>query len=197
MAAVGCYAQVAPEEVSKISGVDMVLGTKDKARIVELVEAHEMEKGVEAFVSDIRKEECFEELSAPHHTNRTRAYVKIEDGCENFCSYCIIPYARGPVRSRPMKEILREAARLSDAGYKEIVLTGIHAASYGKDMGNTGLLDVIKNVAAATEIPRIRLSSVEPGIITPGSFRSLRPWKNSAGISTCPCKAAATGPLRP
>ena len=160
LAVVGCYAQSEPEEISKIDGVDVIIGTKDRVRIVELVEAA-IDKREKIFqvgsVEDIRD---FEEL--PHSPHRTRAFLKIEDGCNNFCSYCIIPYVRGRVRSRTLESIRAECLQLKAAGFKEIVLTGIHIGAYGRDFQNKiNLIDAIKTVLEAAEPLRLRLGSLE------------------------------------
>ena len=170
---VGCYAQSEPEEISKIDGVDVIIGTKDRVRIVELVEAaiNRREKIFQVgSVEDIRE---FEEL--PHSPHRTRAFLKIEDGCNNFCSYCIIPYVRGRVRSRSLESIRAECLELKAAGFKEIVLTGIHIGAYGRDLrgqvsGFRGqgisLVDAIKIVLDAANPLRLRLGSIESAEMT-------------------------------
>ncbi len=170
---VGCYAQSEPEEISKIDGVDVIIGTKDRTKIVELVEAaiNRREKIFQVgSVEDIRE---FEEL--PHSPHRTRAFLKIEDGCNNFCSYCIIPYVRGRVRSRPLESIRAECLELKAAGFKEIVLTGIHIGAYGRDLrgqvsGFRGqgisLVDAIKIVLDAANPLRLRLGSIESAEMT-------------------------------
>ena len=166
VAVVGCYAQTAPQDLEKIEGVNLILGTKDRGEIVELVEEYKTENGVENHVSDIMKERVFEPLSIQKLANRTRAYLKIQDGCMQYCSYCIIPYARGPIRSRDPKDVLEEVHRLADNGFKEIVLTGIHVASYGRDRKDTDLLDILRKVHEVEGIERIRFSSIEPNVVT-------------------------------
>ena len=163
VAVVGCYAQTAPKELMEIAGVNLVIGTKDRAQIVEMVEQYDRANGVENHVSDIMKERVFEPLSIQKLANRTRAYLKIQDGCSQYCSYCIIPYARGPIRSR---EVVAEVKRLAENGFKEVVLTGIHVASYGKDRRDTSLLDILKQVHEVEGIERIRFSSIEPNVVT-------------------------------
>ena len=166
VAVVGCYAQTAPQELMAVEGVNLVLGTKDRAQIVEMVEQYDQTKGVENHVSDIMKERVFEPLSIQKLANRTRAYLKIQDGCSQYCSYCIIPYARGPIRSREPQEVVAEVKRLAENGFKEVVLTGIHVASYGKDRRDTSLLDILKQVHEVEGIERIRFSSIEPNVVT-------------------------------
>lgn len=125
VAVVGCYAQTAPAELEAVEGVNLVIGTKDKSRIVELVEAYRKEQGVCNYVTDIMHERIFEPLEIKKLSNRTRAYLKIQDGCSQFCSYCIIPYARGPIRSREPQDVIAEVRRLAENGFQEVVLTAV------------------------------------------------------------------------
>ncbi len=166
VAAIGCYAQTAPDDIKKIDGVNLIIGTKGRSDIVELVESYSPDMGVLCTVGEIAKERVFERLSINKLADRTRAYLKIQDGCSQFCSYCIIPYARGPIRSRDPEDIADEVKTLAANGFKEIILTGIHVASYGKDLKGTSLLDVIKQVQRTEGIERIRFSSVEPNLMT-------------------------------
>lgn len=164
---VGCYAQTAPEEVSKIPGVSLILGTKERSRILDYI--HEIKEGREDqinAVNDIMGTRYFEQLQVESYKEKTRAFLKIQEGCSQFCSYCIIPYARGPIRSRQPEEVLEEVGKLAAAGFKEVVLTGIHVASYGKDIKNTSLIDIIRRVHEVEGIERIRLGSIEPTTIT-------------------------------
>lgn len=160
--ATGCYAQVASEEVAKIEGINIVIGTKNRSEIVETVENYVTENGVVNNVSDIMVEKEFEPLQISRLTNRTRAYIKIQEGCNRYCTYCIIPYARGPIRSRKPEEVVEEVKKLAENGFKEVVLTGIHVASYGLDLGNITLADIIEKVHSVDGIERIRFSSMEP-----------------------------------
>lgn len=166
VAATGCYAQVAPDEIAKIPDVDIIIGTDRRSEIVDIVEGYEKGKRV-SLVGDIMKVRDFERLRIDSLRDRCRAYIKIQEGCNRFCSYCIIPYARGPVRSRALSDIVDEVRSLAENGFKEVVLTGIHVASYGlysKD--KVGLIDVIKAVSQIDGIERIRFSSIEPTVIT-------------------------------
>ncbi len=163
--ATGCYAQTAFEEVSAMPEVDLVIGTAMRHRICDLAEAALRGEKPDTRV-DIMREREYEELEGEGSCERCRAYVKIEDGCDNFCSYCIIPYARGPVRSRPMDSIVAETRRLAEKGFREIVLTGIHVASYGKDGGGFALIDAIERAAAVEGIERVRISSIDPRAFT-------------------------------
>ena len=172
VAVVVCYAQTAPKELMEIAGVNLVIGTKDRAQIVEMVEQYDRANGVENHVSDIMKERVFEPLSIQKLANRTRAYLKIQDGCSQYCSYCIIPYARGRVRSRRKEEVVEEVKTLAGNGCKEVVLTGIHLSSYGIDHGST-LQELILAVHEVAGVERIRLGSLEPGIITEDFVKTL------------------------
>lgn len=162
----GCYPQAFLDEAMSIPGVDIITGTDERAGIVELVENYMRDRRKIVKVNDIRKNHRFEKLSVLRNRDRTRAYIKIEDGCDLYCTYCIVPYARGPVRSRPYDEIMHEVKRLADEGFKEVVLTGIHISSYGRDIGDVSLLDVLKGINNIDGIYRIRLSSLEPRILT-------------------------------
>ena len=167
IAVVGCYSQVSPDEIESIEGVNVILGTKYRKEIVELCELAKSSNKIINKVENIGKSREFEELTINTEHSMTRAYIKIQEGCSQFCSYCIIPYARGPIRSRNIRDIVLEAKRLADNGFKEIVLTGIHVASYGKDLENDdiGLIDVIEDIGQIDKIKRIRLSSLEPRIV--------------------------------
>ncbi len=160
----GCLAQREPE-LLKSEGISAVIGTKNRADIYNVAMDALLGKRTDA-VSDNSKDTCFEELKISRSGERTRAYIKICEGCNNFCSYCIIPYARGRVRSRKLDEIVSEAERLSKSGVKEVVLTGIHLGSYGKDTGEAQLIDVIEAVNKVNGIMRIRLGSLEPSLLT-------------------------------
>ncbi|NMB28323.1 MAG: tRNA (N(6)-L-threonylcarbamoyladenosine(37)-C(2))-methylthiotransferase MtaB [Tissierellia bacterium] len=162
---VGCYSQVAPDEVEDIEGVDIVIGTTDREKIVDLCEEAKIKNKKINIVKNIKGYKDFEDLNIVDLKSKTRAYIKIQEGCNQFCSYCIIPYARGPIRSRALEDIIKETERLSKAGFKEIILTGIHVASYGKDLNNINLLNVIEGVSKIEGIERIRLSSIEPTLI--------------------------------
>jgi threonylcarbamoyladenosine tRNA methylthiotransferase MtaB len=157
----GCYAQRASEEVIKLPGVRLVLGTGERSRIVELAKELLRDGKTSNEVRDIVHEQVFEAISATKD-EKTRAHLKIQDGCDRYCSYCIIPFARGPVRSRPPDSIRQEMKALEQKGYSEIVLTGIHLMSYGKDIGDMSLKNAISCADGFPEIRRIRLGSLEP-----------------------------------
>lgn len=161
IAVMGCYSQTAPDEVLDIDGVNLVLGTKDRGSVVNLVGSMTKDDKLNA-VTSVRDNHTFENLKVNKCLDHTRAFIKIQDGCSQFCSYCIIPYARGPVRSRDEEDIIKEVISLAEAGFKEIILTGIHAASYGSDLGNTSLEQLLNRLDTIDGIKRIRLSSIEP-----------------------------------
>ena len=157
----GCYSQVAPHEVAKIKEVDVIIGTDKKAHIYDAVEEFLQNNKKLNLVGDISKKTDFEELEVTSYEGRTRAIIKIQDGCNNFCSYCIIPYARGRIRSRSIESTLREAERLVSHGFCEIVLVGIHIASFGRDSGES-LIDLLTRLNNIEGIKRIRMGSLEP-----------------------------------
>jgi threonylcarbamoyladenosine tRNA methylthiotransferase MtaB len=158
----GCYAQVAPDEILEIPGVDLVIGTQGREQIIEYVERVQQEQNPFKVVSSVRKQRHFEELDVPSFNDRTRASLKIQEGCNNFCTFCIIPYSRGFIRSRDPQNVIKQAKKLVEAGYYEIVLTGIHTGGYGDDLENYNLADLL--VDLEREVPdlrRIRISSIE------------------------------------
>ena len=161
----GCLAQRSPQEILDIEGVNAVIGTKNRASIYRVVMQALNGEAVDA-VSDIASDNEFEKLRISKSGERTRGHIKICEGWNNFCSYCIIPYARGRVRSRSLEEIVDEAKRLSQNGIKEVVLTGIHIGSYGKDLVGVSLIDVMESVHNVKNIQRIRLGSLEPSLLT-------------------------------
>ncbi len=165
--AAGCYAQAAKEKLLEDGQVSIVVGNNKKKEIVRILSDYLAEGVTENGLLDIAGEKEYEALEIKRTLDHTRAYVKIQDGCNQFCSYCIIPYVRGRIRSRELDSILDEVTRLAESGVKEIVLTGIHISSYGKDKENgMTLADVIDAISKIEPIERIRLGSLEPGIIT-------------------------------
>jgi threonylcarbamoyladenosine tRNA methylthiotransferase MtaB len=165
IAVVGCYAQRAPAEVQQLPGVRLIVGTQHRNQLVELVDAAR-KQGQFSAVEDIRAARAFEELPPAAQGMRTRAQLKIQDGCDRYCSYCIIPYARGPVRSRSVEEVKAELERLGEAVTPEVVLTGIHLMSYGKDlMDSPGLAHIVALAAHMPGIGRVRLGSLEPALL--------------------------------
>ena len=175
IAVTGCYSQVAPEEIKAIDGVRVVLGTKERAHIVDYVEQAAREDGILDEVTDIMQADAFEDIPLYDVPQRTRAFLKIQEGCSNFCSYCIIPYARGPLRSRHPDSVLQEARKLVDMGFKEIVLTGIHLGAYGRDLGEeVTLADAARAVLSIPELRRLRLGSLESIELSQELFQLLR-----------------------
>ena len=173
VAVVGCYSQIAPGEVLEIPEVSLVVGTDERSRMVELVEYAMQKEEKLNMVNDIMKVREFEEMPIKSYKSRTRAFLKIQEGCDQYCTYCIIPYARGHIRSRKPDSIIAEVKELAENGFREIVLTGIHVASYGKDLGNTSLIDIIEKVHEIDGIRRIRMSSVDPNVMTDGFIERL------------------------
>lgn len=178
VAVVGCYSQVSPEEVEKIEGVDVIIGTSERNQIVQLCERAKKSSEKINVVRSIKTYKEFEKINIDEIKSKTRAFLKIQDGCNQFCSYCIIPYARGPIRSREYQDIEKEAEKLAIAGFKEIVLTGIHVASYGKDLKRESLREVIEKISKIEGIQRIRLSSVEPNLIDDEFMKTMTSSKN-------------------
>ena len=164
--AAGCYVQADEAGVKKDEAVDIVLGNNMKINIVDVLEQYFKDNTADEYVVDISHDTEYEELKIDKVSEHTRAYIKIQDGCNQFCSYCIIPYTRGRIRSRAIEDVVDEVRRLADNGYKEVVLTGIHLSSYGRDTGKETLLDVIEAVNSIDGIERIRLGSLEPRIVT-------------------------------
>lgn len=167
--ATGCYVQTDTQKLEADSAVDLILGNNQKKQIVEALEEYEKEHAKKVKVIEINKTKEYEELSIGYTAEHVRAYIKVQDGCNQFCTYCIIPYARGRVRSRKIAEVLEEVRTLAARGYKEVVLTGIHLSSYGLDFPKEereSLLSLIQAVHEVDGIARIRLGSLEPRIIT-------------------------------
>lgn len=167
LVACGCYAQVAKEELEKIEEIDLILGNNEKNRIVEEVEKFMETNKKETEVGDVLHQTEFVEMGTVTYTEKVRAVIKVQDGCDRYCSYCIIPYARGRVRSRKPDEVIREIKNIAKEGIKEVVITGIHIASYGKDFKNEyKLIDLLEEINEIEGIERIRLGSIEPLLIT-------------------------------
>ena len=167
--ATGCYAQADTERLKEDLSVDLILGNNQKRQIVEALEEYEKEHAKQVQVIEINHTKEYEELSIASTAEHVRAYIKVQDGCNQFCTYCIIPFARGRVRSRKIEDVLREVETLAAKGYREVVLTGIHLSSYGMDFPKEereSLLTLIQEVSKVDGIERIRLGSLEPRIIT-------------------------------
>ena len=165
LVACGCYAQVGKDELEKIDDIDLIIGNNEKKDIVEIIENYQNDKN--AIISDVMHQREYVEFGTTTYTEKTRAVVKIQDGCDRFCSYCIIPFARGRVRSRKIENIISEVEQIVDNGMQEIVITGIHIASYGKDFNyEITLIDLLEELNKIDGLKRIRLGSIEPTIIT-------------------------------
>lgn len=172
LAVTGCYAQVAAEELEKIKDIDLIVGNTEKKDILSIIENHMKEKSAgtdnKVNLTDINKQKEFTDFGTTTYTEKVRAVIKVQDGCNNFCSYCIIPYAKGRVRSRRPENIIEEINQIAKNGIQEVVITGIHVASYGIDFEdkNIRLIDLLEEINKIEGIKRIRLGSLEPNLIT-------------------------------
>ena len=172
--AVGCYAQVAKKALAEMPEIDIALGNEEKRDIVQYVQKFVEDKNKVIQIDDISTQREFKDMGQITYTEKTRAVIKIQDGCNQFCSYCIIPYARGRVRSRKQENIIEEITKIAQKGIKEVVITGIHVASYGRDFGNeNGLIELLEKISTIEGISRIRLGSLEPKIITEDFMKRL------------------------
>ncbi|MGL4774077.1 MAG: tRNA (N(6)-L-threonylcarbamoyladenosine(37)-C(2))-methylthiotransferase MtaB [Clostridium sp.] len=178
IAAVGCYSQIAPKEVSAIEGVDVVLGTRNKGDVVYYVNKAKDEGKSQLHVEGVLKNKRFEDLNIEEYQDKTRAFLKIQDGCNRFCTYCIIPYTRGAVCSKDPKKVLEEIKKLSEHGFKEVILSGIHTASYGLDLeGDVTLVSLLEEIEALDGIERVRIGSIEPAFFTPEVVEKIKGMK--------------------
>src|SRR5690625_561543 len=162
----GCYAQTSPAEVMEIPGVDIVIGTQDRVKVLDYIEQFRKERQPINAVGNIMKSRVYEELDVPTFSERTRASLKIQEGCNNFCTFCIIPWARGLMRSRDPKKVIKQAQNLVDQGYKEIVLTGIHTGGYGEDLKDYNLAQLLRDLEQVDGLNRLRISSIEASQLT-------------------------------
>ncbi len=172
----GCYAQISPDEVAAIDDVDIVIGTDSRNQILDYIKHYQSGQTEKPYiiVEDIMKIKVFEEMSVSQVMTHTRAFIKIQEGCNQYCSYCIIPYARGQVRSRTLNHILDEVRLLTEKGYQEFVLTGIHIGSYGLDLKDITLIDLLEALHEIEGVKRIRIGSVEPRLITDDFINRLK-----------------------
>lgn len=178
IAAVGCYSQVSPDEVSKIDGVDVVLGTRNKGDVVYYVNKAKDEGKMQVAVGEVLKNKTFEELNIEEYQDKTRAFLKIQDGCNRFCTYCLIPYTRGRTCSKDPDKVLEEIKRLEEHGFKEIILSGIHTASYGVDLeGDVTLISLLQEIEKLDGIERVRIGSIEPSFFTDEVIEKMRHMK--------------------
>ena len=175
LVACGCYVQVGREELEKMDEIDLIIGNNEKKNVVQIVEEFLNNKNSQEqceYITDVMQQKEFVEFGSTTYTEKTRAVIKVQDGCDRFCSYCIIPYARGRVRSRKMENVISEVEQIVDKGIKEVVITGIHIASYGKDFKeaeygkNIVWIDLLEKLNEIQGLKRIRLGSIEPKIIT-------------------------------
>lgn len=196
VAAAGCYAQLAPEEVAK-TGCDVIVGNQNRARIVDYVEEARQGKVLDKTV-DIMKVKEFENLSVtPEGEEKTRAFIKVQEGCDNYCTFCIIPYARGRLKSRRQEDAVREAADLAARGYREIVLTGIHLGNYGKDLHDgTSLSTLVEALLAVPGLARIRLGSIESVELSDELIRIIREEPCVCGHLHLPLQSGSDAVLR-
>ena len=171
----GCYAQTSPAEIMAIPGVDIVVGTQDRTKLLGLIDEYRTERQPINAVRNIMKNRVYEELDVPAFTDRTRASLKIQEGCNNFCTFCIIPWARGLMRSRDPQEVIHQAQQLVDAGYLEIVLTGIHTGGYGEDLKDYNLARLLRDLETQVKgLKRLRISSIEASQLTDEVIEVLR-----------------------
>jgi len=162
----GCYAQTAPKDIMDIPGVDIIIGTEDRDKLLGYVDQYHKERQPINGVKNIMKKRTYEEMDVPYFTDRTRATLKIQEGCNNFCTFCIIPWARGLMRSRDPEKVVEQAAQLVDQGYKEIVLTGIHTGGYGEDLKDYNLAQLLRDLEEVDGLNRLRISSIEASQLT-------------------------------
>lgn len=162
----GCYAQTAPKDIMDIPGVDIIIGTEDRDKLLGYVDQYHRERQPINGVKNIMKKRTYEEMDVPYFTDRTRATLKIQEGCNNFCTFCIIPWARGLMRSRDPEKVVEQAAQLVDQGYKEIVLTGIHTGGYGEDLKDYNLAQLLRDLEEVDGLNRLRISSIEASQLT-------------------------------
>lgn len=198
IAVTGCYAQVAPEEIRALDGVRVVIGTKERARIVDYVEeALRADTGAIGTITDIMQARVFEDIPLHSLPHRTRAFLKIEDGCQNFCTFCIIPYARGPVKSRTLSAVAREMHLLTEAGFHEVVLTGIHLGAYGIDLAERPTLaDACRMALAEEGLRRLRLGSLESVELSADLLDLMRTEPRFAAHLHLPLQAGSDNVLR-
>jgi len=174
IAAVGCYSQMAPKEVSEIPGVDVVLGTRNKGDVVYYVNKAKDEGQPQVHVQPVLQNKKFEDLKIEDYQDKTRAFLKIQDGCNRFCSYCLIPFARGAVCSKSPEKVMSEVRELSKNGFKEIILSGVHTASYGVDLeGNWDLVKLLEEINKIDGIERIRIGSIDPTFFSEGVIERI------------------------
>lgn len=178
IAAVGCYSQASPDEVARIEGVDVVLGTRNKGDVVYYVNKAKDEQKPQVMVGEVLRNKQFEDLNIEEFQDKTRAFLKIQDGCNRFCSYCVIPYTRGTTCSKDPEKVLNEIRQLAEHGFKEIILSGIHTASYGVDLdGDISLVSLLEEIEKLDGIERVRIGSIEPSFFTDEVIEKIKNMK--------------------
>lgn len=170
----GCYAQTSPKEIEAIPGVDIIIGTADRDKLLDYVNQYHEERMPINGVKNIMKKRTYEEMDVPYFTDRTRATLKIQEGCNNFCTFCIIPWARGLLRSRDPEMVVAQATQLVNEGYKEIVLTGIHTGGYGEDLKDYNLAQLLRDLEEVEGLNRLRISSIEASQLTDEVMEVIR-----------------------
>lgn len=179
VAVMGCYSQLRPEDIRSIEGVDIILGTSNRDKIFDLVMEEIKSRKVIDLVEDYKNITCYEDLKIDRYDNKSRGFVKIQDGCENFCNYCTIPYARGKVRSRKWESVVEEIQTLTNTGLREIVLTGINTGAYGTDLDHFSFADLLYKIVTKVEnLGRIRISSIEVTEVNDDVLKVINDYKN-------------------
>ena len=193
--AMGCYSQLNKEEVSKIA--DIVVGTNNKLDVVTLIDSYLTTKEQIIKVTDVLNNPKYEEMKVSKLETHTRAFIKVQDGCENYCSYCAIPYSRGKIRSRIPDNVINEIKSLVDSGTKEVILAGINTGTYGKDLGNINLAGLIERIMTETTLYRLRLSSIELMEITDELLIVLKKYESRvANHLHIPCQGGSENVLK-
>ncbi len=194
---IGCYAQMAPEEIEAIEGVDIVMGTQGRERLFEYVTKFQEERAPMQVVGNIIEQKQFEGLNITHFESKTRAFLKIQEGCNNFCSFCIIPWARGLMRSQAPETVIKQIEELVATGVKEVVLTGIHTAGYGEDLEDYNFANLLSDIDKIEGLERIRISSIEISQITDEVLDVMRKSTKLADHLHVPIQAGSDGILKP
>lgn len=197
IAAVGCYSQIAPNEVSSIEGIDVVLGSRNKGEVVYWVNKAKDEGKMQVQVSEVLRNKDFEDLRIEEYQDKTRAFLKIQDGCNRFCAYCLIPYTRGAVCSKDPKKVIEEVKVLAENGFKEIILSGIHIASYGVELDEKiTLIDIIEEIENIDGIERVRIGSIDPTFFTEEVVERITKFKKLCPHFHLSLQSASNGTLK-
>lgn len=197
IAAVGCYSQIAPNEVSSIEGIDVVLGSRNKGEVVYWVNKAKDEGKKQVQVSEVLRNKEFEDLRIEEYQDKTRAFLKIQDGCNRFCAYCLIPYTRGAVCSKDPRKVIEEIKVLAENGFKEIILSGIHIASYGVELDQKiTLIDIIEKIETIDGIERVRIGSIDPTFFTEEVVERITKFKKLCPHFHLSLQSASNGTLK-